>query len=240
MQASTKALVLSTLKYSDSDLIVKCYTQEFGVLSFILKGILKRKKGKIKTAYFQLLAQLQLEIVYKKNRSLHNIADVKLNYQYANLQTNVQKTAVLMFLAETLSNALQEEEKNEFLFSYIETTMQWLDQQNQYANFHLLFLLKITKFLGFYPETKNMQFSYFNLQSGNFENLSNTIYSVSGQNLTLLKQLLGINFDALSTIKINAKQRHSFLSMLLLYFELHLGSFKKPKSLEVFTQVFNT
>lgn len=55
----------------------------------------------------------------------------------------------------------------------------------------------------------------------------------------LLKQLLGINFDALNTIKLNSKQRQSFLNMILLYYELHLGDFKKPKSLTVFNQVFN-
>jgi DNA repair protein RecO (recombination protein O) len=51
--------------------------------------------------------------------------------------------------------------------------------------------------------------------------------------------LLGMNFDELHTIKMSSKQRQSFLTMLLLYFELHLGSFKKPKSLQVLNQVFN-
>lgn len=239
MQTHTKALVLSTLKYSDSDLIVSCYTQQYGILSFILKGILKRKKSKIKTGYFQPLTQLQINIVYKKNRSLHSISDVKLNYNYYSIPNSVQKTAILMFLAEILSTSLKEEEENESLYAYLESALQWLDTQAHFANFHLLFLLKLTKFLGFYPETSNTRLAFFNLQSGVFEKTNNNRYCISGENLTLLKNLLGINFDALHTITINAKQRQAFLNMLLLYFELHLGTFKKPKSLEIFSQVFH-
>ena len=144
-----------------------------------------------------------------------------------------------MFLSEVLTNTLQEEEQNEALFSYLENTLLWLDSQSEYANFHLLFLLKLTKYLGFPPDTTNIEYPFFDLSEGKFELKSNNKYSVSGENLALLKQLLGTTFDGLSNVKINAKQRQSFLSMMLLYFELHLGSFKTPKSLQVFNQVFS-
>ena len=78
------------------------------------------------------------------------------------------------------------------------------------------------------------------MNDGKFEEKKKDRYSIAGENIILLKQLLGTTFDTLSDIKINSKQRQSFLSVILLYFELHLGSFKKPKSLEVFNQVFNT
>ncbi|HEX9601743.1 MAG TPA: DNA repair protein RecO C-terminal domain-containing protein, partial [Mariniflexile sp.] len=97
----------------------------------------------------------------------------------------------------------------------------------------------LSKYLGFYPETTHMECSYFNLKEGKFEINQHDHYTISGENLILLKQLLGTTFDALPTLKINSKQRQSFLSMMLLYFELHLGSFKPPKSLQVFNQVFN-
>jgi DNA repair protein RecO (recombination protein O) len=240
MISKTNAIVLSKIKYSDNDLIVKCYTEQFGVVSFLLKGVLKSKRGKVKTAYFQILSQLQLEISYQNNRTLQYIKEVKPHVIYSSLHTTIFKSTIVLFLGEVLSISLQEEEKNELLYTYLETTLQWLDSQNEYSNFHLLFLLKLSRHLGFYPETIDMNMRFFNLKSGNFENHPSNLYSISDENLTLLKQLLGITFDALSNIKINSKQRQSFLSMLLLYFELHLGSFKKPKSLEVFNQVFNT
>ena len=84
-----------------------------------------------------------------------------------------------------------------------------------------------------------MEHNYFNLQDGKFETVQIGDYAVSGENLIILKQLLGIKFDALSTIKLNAKQRQSFINLMLLYYELHLGGFKKPKSLQILNQVFN-
>ncbi len=238
MLITTNAIVLSKLKYKDNDLIVTCYTEQLGVISIILRGVLKNKRGHSKTAYFQLLSQLQLVVDYKNNRTLHTIKDTKLSYLYTSLHSNVLKSAIVMFLAEVLSNTLREEEQNETLFSYLETTLQWFDTNSEYSNFHLLFLLNLTKYLGFYPQVANMDTNYFNLSDGKFEDKKLDKYSISGENLTRLKQLLGTTFDALSLVKINAKQRQSFLSMILLYFELHLGSFKTPKSLQIFNQVF--
>lgn len=239
MLVTTNAIVLSKLKYKDNDLIVKCYTQQIGVISLILRGVLKSKKGSSKTAYFQLLSQLQFVVDYKNNRTLHTVKETKLSYLYTSLHSNVLKSSIVMFLAEVLSNTLREEEQNETLFSYIETTLQWLDTHSEYSNFHLLFLLNLTKYLGFYPQVSNIDAHFFNLSDGKFENKKLDKYAISGENLTLLKQLLGTTFDALSLVKINAKQRQSFLSMILLYFELHLGSFKTPKSLQIFNQVFS-
>lgn len=239
MLVNTNAIVLSKLKYKDNDLIVKCYTEELGVISLILRGVLKSKKSNSKTAYFQLLSQLQLVIDYKNNRTLHTVKETKLSYFYTSLHSNVLKSSIVMFLAEVLSNTLREEEQNKTLFSYIETTLQWLDAHSEYSNFHLFFLLNLTKYLGFYPQVENIDANFFNLSDGKFENKKLNKYSITGENLSLLKQLLGITFDALSSVKINAKQRQSFLSMILLYFELHLGSFKTPKSLQIFNQVFN-
>ncbi|MDA9775438.1 DNA repair protein RecO [Algibacter sp.] len=239
MLITTNAIVLSKLKYKDNDLIVKCYTQEIGIVSFLVRGVLKSKKGSSKAAYFQVLSQLQIVFTHKNTRSLQSIKETKSNGIYTSLHSHVLKGSIVMFLSEVLSNTLQEEEENQILYSYLENTLLWLDSQSEYSNFHLLFLLKLTKYLGFYPDTTHIELPLFNLQEGQFEMKSSNKYTVSGENLILLKKLLGTTFDALPSIKINAKQRQSFLSMILLYFELHLGSFRTPKSLQVFNQVFS-
>lgn len=236
---TTNAIVLSKLKYRDNDLIVGCYTQEFGVLSFLLRGVLKSKKGHTKVAYFQLLSQIQIVIDYKPNKSLHTIKDVKINTLYTTLHTQVVKSTIVMFLADVLSMVLKEEEANLQLFKYIETSLNWLDANNEVSNFHLLFLLQLTKYLGCYPDVSDIAFPYFNLSSGRFENKSISAYTVSDDNLKFLKTFLGIIFDDLATTKMSAQQRQNFLEMMLLYYDLHMGHFKKPKSLTIFSQVFS-
>lgn len=240
MLTTTNAIVLTKIRYKDNDLIVKCYTQKQGVVSYLLKGILASKKSNKKGVYFQPLSQLQLNTDYKPNRSLQYIKDIKTDFLYTSLHTNILKSAIVMFLAEVLTQALQEEEQNDALYSYLQTTLQWLDANDSFSNFHLLFLLELTKYLGFYPDQSQLESAaYFNLYDGEFQHRSTSKYHVSGENLTLLKQLLGITFDDLNSIKINAKQRQSFLTLILVYFELHLGNFKKPKSLQILNDVFN-
>ncbi|MBP1840357.1 DNA repair protein RecO [Formosa algae] len=236
---SSSAIVLSKLKYRDNDLIVSCYTKDFGVVSFLLRGVFKSRKGKARVAYFQLLSQIQIEADFKKNRSLQTLKDVKLNVLYSTLHTQVVKSAIVMFLADVLAMVLKEEEGDAELFEFLENAFMVLDETSESANFHLVFLVHLTKYLGCAPDTTNSDYNYFNLSTGQFEKYATGIYSISGDNLKYLKSSLGIIFDDLGTMKMNSKQRQSFLDMLLLYYELHLGQFRKPKSLAIFSQVFN-
>lgn len=239
MLLKTNAIVLSKLKYGDHDLIVKCYTQNRGIVSYLLRGVLKSKKSNSKIAYYQPLSQLEIEENYRANQSLQYITDVKLSVPYQSMHTNILKGAIVMFLSEVLSTTLKEEEANSSLYEFLETTLQWLDHETHFVNFHLLFLLELSKHLGFYPDASHSEFPYFNLRSGRFELKPQNPYTISGENLVLLKQLLGIKFDGLNTLKMHSKQRQSFLSLLLFYFELHLSDFRKPKSLQVFNEVFH-
>mgnify|MGYP000291852895 CR=1 FL=1 len=136
---NTKAIVLSSLKYGDTSLIVKCYTQHFGAKSYILKNILKSKKGKLKTAYFQPLSQLELVANHKNKGTLESIREVKVNYHYQTLHTDISKNAMTLFLAEVLSNSVREEEKNERLFEFLEASFQWFDAHDSISNFHIYF-----------------------------------------------------------------------------------------------------
>lgn len=238
MLIATNAIVLSKLKYRDNDLIIKCYTQEKGIISVLEKGILNRKKN-AKAAYFQALSQLHFYIDYKPKRSLHYIKDVRIAHIYNSLHSSISKSAIVLFLSEVLAQVIQEEEPNSNMYHFLETSLLWLDVNDSTANFHLLFLLNLTKYLGFYPETSNIEAQYFNIVLGKFQNNDGFKETIDGFNLTLLKQLLGTNFVDLDKIKLNATQRQSFLSVILLYYELHLQHFKTPKSLYVFNEVFN-
>lgn len=239
MIITSSIIVLSKIKYKDYDLIVRAYTKHRGAVSYLIKGGLKSTKtNRAKSVYFQPLMQLSVEENYKANQSLQYLKDIKASYLYKTLYTNVYKSAIVMFLSELMSNVLNEEEQNEDLFHFIETAFQYLDSEEQYANFHILFLLKLSRYLGFQPYDSDEESHFFNLRTGSFESSSKGHYSISGKNLTVLKQLLGTNFDAVSTIKMTAQERHDFLSMLLLYFELHLEGFKKPKSLTILSEIF--
>lgn len=238
MISTNQAIVLSKIKYRDNDLIVRCYTLKRGVVSYLIRNAYKSKNNRA-IAYYQPLSQLSILEKYNQNQSLQYITEVKSGYVYKSLHTNVLKGSIVIFISEILASVLKEEEPNIGLFQFIELALQWLDTEVNYSNFHLLFLVELTKFLGFYPDKRMPDNAIFNLQTGAFETHVIDKFSVSEQNNTILQALLGMNFDELNQLRLNANQRKNFLNSILLYFELHLGYFKKPKSLEVFSQLFN-
>lgn len=238
MQVTTKAIVLSALKYGDNSLIVKAYTLSDGLKPYLLKGVLSSKRGKLKTAYFQPLTQLELVAVHKNKGTLESIREAKINYHYQTLHNTIAKNTMAQFLAEMLSNSLLEEEPNESLFLFVEAALQWLDNHTDIANFHLFFLLRLTKYLGFYPDTENKGYLYFDLLEGGFTNVATLNPMLKGENLNYFKTFLGINFDAIHSVKMNKTQRQELLKSCILYFELHLQGFRKPKSLDVLNEIF--
>lgn len=237
MVVTTKAIVLSSIKYSDYDIIVKCYT-ELGIKSYLVKRIFKKRKGKISPAYFQPLTLLEITANYKPNKTMHFIKEVTINYSYTTIPIDVAKQTITVFLSEVLSKSLREEEINHKLFSFLETSLIWLDTHKMLANFHLLFLIKLTKYLGFYPEEANNT-KFFDLNEGKFTNRLTSNQYITDQDLTHFKILLGTNFDVLNQLNFNKTIRQSLLEKIIQYFQLHLPGFNKPKSLEVLKSVFN-
>lgn len=236
---SSKAIVISALKYRDTSLIVKLYTKELGLVSYILKGILKSKKGRLKTAYFLPLTQLTIVASHHEKRSLQNLKEAQVINVYTSIHTSIVKQSVVLFLSEILGSAIQEQENNNLLYDYIESSLLWFDAHEHYSNFHLLFLLNLTKFLGFYPDLSQPNKNGFHLKDGVFSDNPETNDIVVGSELIQLKKLLGIHFDEVDSITFSKTERQKLLHLLIRYFELHLAGFKKPKSLTVLETVYS-
>lgn len=239
MQVSTRALVISSVKYSEADLIVRCFTASFGLKSYLLRGILKSRRGKLRASLFQPLSLLQLEAIHKDKGSLERIKEAKIAYPYQSLHTEIIKSSLVLFIAEILKNTIREEEANPGLFDFLEKSLLWLDDHDAVANFHLVFLLKLSKQLGFYPDFGNRDFPYFNLLEGVFQKEPYGNHCESGDSIEAFKGLFGIEFVAIQQLKLNKTERREVLDLLLLYYQLHLQGFKNPKSVSVLNQLFN-
>lgn len=236
---NTKAIVLHSLKYSDTSLIVKCFTEQEGLKSYLVRGVLKPKKKGIKAAYFQPLNQLQLVANHNTKSTLHSLKEVHVHNPYKSIHLDIVKQSVVLFLSEVLTNAIQEEEQNKTLFLFLENAFSWLDMNDKIANFHLLFLLNLTNFLGFYPDTSNKEALGFNLLEGNFSSNTFDKNVISGNEFYQFKKLLGINFDDIEQVSFSKKERQLVLQTIIKYFKLHLDNFKSPKSLQVLETVFS-
>ena len=205
----------------------------------MLKHVLKARKGKIKAAYFQPLTQLELIVRHNTKGNLNFIKEVKISNPYATIAFSIVKQTIVIFLSEVLTKSLKEEERNTQLFEYLETSLTWFDTHDSISNFHLLFLVNLTKHLGFYPEKENSDYPFFNLNEGRFSSSIPKQNRISEENVTNLKVLFKTNFDELEKLQFNASVRQAVLEILIDYYILHLPGFSKPKSLSVLKTVFS-
>lgn len=234
MLVKTSAIVISALRYQEKSLIVKCFTREAGLKSYFVRNAFSGKTAQ-KIAYFQPMTLLEIEAVHKNKGTLENFREVRLAAHYSSINTDVVKSAIILFIAEILHHSIREEEKNEDLYAFLETALHWLDHHDEVANFHLILLLETTKFLGFYPETSNID-AFFEMTEGIFIPYHG-ISCLSETETHLFKRLIGLKFGHDQKM-FSGNERQILLKILLDYYGVHLEGFKKPKSLEVLGEVF--
>ncbi|WP_310993314.1 DNA repair protein RecO [Aequorivita marina] len=239
MLVATNAIVFSALKYSEADLIVCCYTEAVGIKSYLLRGILKSKKGKLKSSYFQPLTQLELIANHKNKGSLEYIKEAKVFDPYKTLHTNIVKTGLVLFLSEMLKNTIREEEPNKTLYAFLKNSFNWLDQSEEVANFHILFLLQLSMYLGFYPDASNIENKYFNIMEGGFQSSKTSNYCIEGTQVENFKHFFNVDLETLNTIKLSKTARQNVLDLMLSYYSFHVQGYRKPKSLAVLNQLFS-
>ncbi|RAR71269.1 DNA repair protein RecO [Flavobacterium aciduliphilum] len=237
MLVKTKALVLSSQKYQEKSLIVKCFTATDGIKSYFVPNAFSGKKNQQKKAYFQPLTLLELEANHKNKGTLEYFKEIKLATPYYSIHTDITKSTIVLFLSEIIAHSIHEEEKNQDLFTFFETALLWLDSHDEAFNFHLITLLQLTKFLGFYPEDSQIDACFFDVKEGVFTSHANQ-HTFSESETTLLKKLIALKFDSPQKT-FTGVERHQVLNLLLHYYTLHLEGFQKPKSLDVLKEVFS-
>jgi len=237
MQIKTQAIVLSAIKFQEKSLIVKCFTKSDGLKSYFIPSAFSSKKSNQKIAYFQPLNILEIEANHKNKGTLEHFIEVKIAYNYLNINTDIVKSSMVLFLSEVLHNSIFEEEKNEDLFAYIETSLMWLDTHDTISNFHLIFLIQLTKFLGFYPQLHESDAAYFEMIDGVFSPFQGTS-CLNEKETELLKKLLTLRFEDTQK-NFHKEERQVLLKTLLEYYSIHLQGFKKPNSLEVLKEIFS-
>jgi DNA repair protein RecO (recombination protein O) len=113
----------------------------------------------------------------------------------------------------------------------------WLDANDETTNFHLILMLEMTKFLGFYPEISELDLLYFDLKEGIFSTSQGT-KTLSDRETYLFKKLIHLKFDSNQKV-FTGLERQVLLKILLDYYLMHLEGFKKPKSLDVLKEFFS-
>jgi len=232
MFSATRGIVFRQTKYSDTSLVVRILTEEAGLGSYIIKGA-RGPKSKIKASLFQPLTLLDLVISRKEKSELNHIREARVSYFYQQVPVDIRKSSILLFLNELLYKSIQEEAVNSELFRYIYDHLVMLDQTSENpANFHLLFTIHLTRYLGFYPQGKyKNESTVFDLAEGHFSQAEPlpADHFIAGQHCAWFSKLLETPVAQFYTLTIPSQIRNELLEKILSYYQLHLplsGAFK--------------
>ncbi|MBQ9363872.1 MAG: DNA repair protein RecO [Bacteroidaceae bacterium] len=236
-----RGIVLRTVKYGDDRLILDLFTESRGRMSFITKKAGNRRVP-LSKAFWQPLSMVEFQAEVRLVVSLPRPRDVRFYYNYVHLPFSPVKSAIALFLAEFLSAALKEEKQHTSLYKYIEHSLQWFDEARfpmAIANFHLVFLMHLTRFLGIFPNLEEPA-RFFNLLSGTFQPLlPSHAYYIKDVEAQSLPRLFRMNYATAHLFKFSAVQRRRIIEVLNTYYRLHLPDFPELKSVEVLHEVFS-
>lgn len=233
------ALVLHQVKYGDASALVHLYTRQRGRVVVQLKISSSKKDRQNRTLYIPL-SLLEVELDFKENRDIHYIKECRIVASSSYWMGNPYKSSMAIFLEELLFRLLPATGKDCELYDYLDSSVLLLGLiEHGVANFHLLFLLNLTRFLGFYPNTDKMELTTaFDLRDGIYIAGQPGDDLLTGDGLRLWNDLVGCSFDRISQLVLSQADRRWLLHTLLRYYQLHLPSFGRLKSLDILHSLY--
>ena len=219
MLHKTRGIVFRFTKYGESSIIVSIFTELFGIQSYIVNGV-RSKSGKNKIALYQPLTLLDLVVYHRANANINRIKEVKCLYPFQRIHADIRKSGIAMFIIEVINKTVKEESHAQELSDFFVQSFITLDQMENSENFHLIFLLKLSRFLGFGAHHVNDVLG---------------IRVTSEENEKIIKQLL--TADYLETVSMQNHQRREIIDLIMKFYNDHMDNLGDMKSIYVLREI---
>ena len=268
MLQSTRGIVIHTLKYSETSIIVKIYTELYGIQSYLVRGI-RKSKSKVRPGLFQPMTLLDLVVNHREQASLQSAREIRVAIPYRTIPFDIRKSSVILFINELLYKIIREEEPNADLFAYLWKCCTDLDAYGRnISDFHTRFAIGLMHYLGIFPRLNyTPETPVFNMRDGIFQHAipGYPEYLAGEQSRIWVKWLeregeyltpgldghqdltpgLGGHQDLTPGPSPKGEggrstriEREWVLETVLLYFQLHLPGFRGTESQGVLREVF--
>lgn len=240
MLQKTNGIALKVTNYSENSVVAQIYTEKLGLQSYLINGA-RKPKAKIHISLLQPLHLLDMVVYVKDNGSLQRIKEAQPNPLLQNIPFDIGKSAVSMFLNEILYKVLKQQSSDPHLFQFIQQSIIWLDTTElPIFNFHLCFLMKLSRFLGYTPSINQDRKPFFDLVEGTFTDLPPThTYTLQEPHTSLFHAILTSKYEDSHTIKIKQEDRKYLLQQCINFFKLHTENFGEINSLIIMEEVFH-
>lgn len=241
MLHKTRGIVLKCTDYSNSSVIAQVFTEKFGLQSYMVNGV-RKARSRVSSNVLQPLHLLEMVVYHKNTVSVQRVKDIRNQPAFLSIPLDIGKSTVCLFLCEVLYKVLRRHSgEDPALFGYIFSSLEWLDNhEGAIANFHLFFLMGLTRYLGFYPDTRLPRGRYFDLQQGQFGDTEPPHGYYLRPALALpWKQLCEGGYSALPALQLSGEERQHLLTGILEYYALHIEDFGQLRSYEILQELFS-
>ncbi len=233
-------IVLHTLKYRDSSLLVYAYTDLYGRQTYVVNGV-RSTKNKVGMACFQPLTLLDTVAYHNPKSDLQRLKEYHLAVPLQSLSFDVYKNAMALFMGEVVYKTVREHEPSDSLFEFLQRSVLELEAIGQgAANYHLYFLAQLAGYLGYAPGNEyRPEYTYFDIPSGEFTPIrpKHELF-FDAQQSALLGRLLNLNFSELSSLELNREQRSAFVNNMLKFYAHHFDTLSPIRSWTVLGEVY--
>lgn len=241
MLHKTRGIVFKTTDYSESSVVVQVFTEKFGLQSYLINGV-KKPKAKIRSNILQPLHLLDMVVYYKQAGGIQRVAEARQVPVFQSIPYHVVKSSLALFLNEVLYKSIKQQTADEMLFEYLFQSIELLDKlEDGLANFHLHFLLNLSKFLGFYPDrTLEGKADYFDLKEGAFVRSAPAhVFVLQQPHTGYWAAILKSQVNELSDLRMPASERKLILKKILDFYQVHVEGFGTIKSHQVLEEVLS-
>lgn len=240
-QYKARGVVLNTLKYGESSLVAHILTDVVGRRGYMVQGLGKGKgASRGKGALFQPMFLVEFMGIESNKTQLDRMKEVTLAEPLQSIPFDVRKSTIALFMSELLYKLIREVEPDSPLFEFVYHSVVALDRMEEGVyNFHLWFMVALSRHLGFYPSGDYSEGMIFDIEAGCFSATlpSNGLY-INSENTLLLHQLMDSSVDSLARVSLSRTQRKEFIASLLAYFGYHLDTIHTISSLRILSEVF--
>ncbi|MDR1742311.1 MAG: DNA repair protein RecO [Dysgonamonadaceae bacterium] len=241
MLHKTEGIVLHITPYNDKFVIINMYTRDFGRASYMVAGT-RGKKSRLSRSIMFPLSVVDLEVEHLATRDIQRIKEARPLFISARFNALPAKNALALFLSEILYRLLQEKEANHNLFDYLYRSIRYLEiVETGVANFHLVFLLQLSVYLGIRPDTQTYRPGrMFDLRNGVFVDTppDHTDF-LSSDDSAVFERLMRMTLENMSLYQFSRHERTDIIRHILAYYRIHVADFPEIKSLAVMQSIFD-
>ena len=241
MLQKTECIVLRTVKYKDTALMATVYTEVSGRASVVVP-VSRSRRAAVRSVLFQPPALVELEAEVRSSSPVGRVKEARTAYPYTSLPYAPRKAAIALFLSEFLYRVLREETENRPLFAYLRSSLLWLDTcRAGFANFHLVFLMRLSRFLGLYPNLEDYAAGdWFDLRAACFTPLRPAAHNdcLPPDEAARMARLMRMDYATMHLFRLTREERARCLEVILTYYRLHLPDLPELRSVEVLREVF--